>query len=133
MLRRFTTYAGLALMLSGCESPPPAFDPAPESYTASRAMIEGVAGERTIASVDSTFFGRNLPMLGRTFVSADYGDRRPVAVLSHGFWVERFGERPEVIGSHLEVAGVARTVVGVMPGGVDVPEAVALWIPREGT
>lgn len=131
MWNRTVMGAGLALFLTACESGP-AFSPAPESYITSRVMIEGVAEERTIASVDSTFFGRNRPLLGRDFVSQEYGEDSPVAILSHGFWVEELGEQPQVIGSSLEVEGVVRTIVGIMPGGVDVPPGVALWIPRQG-
>jgi hypothetical protein len=43
--------------------------------------------------------------------------------------MERFDGRPEVIGSTLEVEGVSRTVIGIMPQGVDVPDDVVLWIP----
>lgn len=132
MRNRIVMYVGVALILTACDSGP-AFSPAPGSYNASRVTIEGVAEERTIASVDSTFFGRNRPLLGRDFISQEYGGDRPVAILSHAFWVEELGEQPEVIGSSLEVKGVVRTIVGIMPGGVDVPPGVALWIPREGT
>lgn len=131
MLKRVTTCVGMVLILASCGSPSPGFSPGPESYSESQVMIEGVAEERTIASVDSTFFGRNQPMLGRGFTSREYGAEAAVAILSHGFWVEQFGERPDVIGSQLEVGGEVRTVVGIMPRGVNVPEDVALWIPRE--
>lgn len=128
---RFIRWAAAALILSACAERP-AFSPAPESYSESRAVVEGQREERIIASVDSTFFGRNRPMLGRDFISQDYEGERPVAILSHAFWVEAFGERPEVIGSRVEVGGVVRTIVGIMPRGVEVPANVALWIPREG-
>lgn len=131
MLKGVTTCAGMVLFLASCESPSPGFSPGPESYSESQVMIEGVADERTIASVDSTFFSLNQPMLGRDFVSQEYGSEAAVAILSYGFWVEHSGERPDVIGSHLEIGGEVRTVVGIMPQGVDVPEDVALWIPRE--
>jgi hypothetical protein len=120
--------AVLLLSFAACADPP-GFSPAPESYRASAVSIDGVTGERTIARVDSTFFGRNLPMLGRVFISQDYENANPVAILSHHFWMERFDGRPEVIGSTLEVAGVSRTVIGIMPQGVDVPDDVVLWIP----
>lgn len=131
MSRRFPIYAVMALLAAACESPP-AFTPPAGSYGTSQATIEGVAGQRTIASVDSTFFGRNRPLLGRLFIAREYSGDGPVTVLSHAFWAERFGEDPSVIGTELEVDGVARTVLGIMPEGVDVPPGVALWIPRGG-
>jgi hypothetical protein len=106
------------------------FSPDPGTYTESSAAIEGVEGQRAIASIDSTFFGRNMPMLGRMFSAQEHAAGSPVAILSNTFWMERFGGRPDVIGSEIEVGGEVRRIVGVMPGGVDVPSGVALWIPR---
>lgn len=136
--KRIIALAGLLLLLVlvgwGCGSPDdePAFSPAPESFTEAQVMIAGVGEERTIARVDSTFFGMHAPLLGRDFVPQDYEGRTPVALLSHPFWEERFEARPEIIGTHLVVGGVERTIVGVMPAGVDVPAGVALWIPGDG-
>lgn len=131
MSRRLMVYAGVALVVAGCKTAP-VFTPPAGSYTGLPATIEGVTGQRTIASVDSTFFGSNRPLLGRLFLSREYSGDGPVAVLSHAFWVERFGGNPAVVGTDVEVDGVARTLVGIMPEGVDVPRGVALWIPRGG-
>lgn len=127
-MKRIVTYAGVIVLATACEGPS-GFSPPAESYSASQATVEGVRGQRTVARVDSTFFGRNRPMLGRDFGETEYGDDAPVAMLSHAFWTERFDGSPEVIGSKLVVDGEERTVVGVMPRGVDVPPAVALWLP----
>lgn len=58
--------------------------------------------------------------LGRTFAP---GEERAgsdgVVVLSHGFWQDRFGGSPEAIGSSLHLRGMDRTVIGVMPSGLD--------------
>lgn len=123
----------LALLLAaGCESPPPPFQPPADSYEASTAPIDGIADPATIARVDSTFFGDYQPMLGRRMVRQEFGgEGSPVAILSHPFWTEHMDERPDAIGETLEVGGQARTIVGVMPPGLDVPEGVDLWIPRE--
>ena len=54
--------------------------------------------------------------LGRTLTPED--DRAgapPVAVLSYGYWMRRFGGDPQVIGTLLRVNTVAVTVVGVAP------------------
>lgn len=131
MSRRLLIYAGVALLAAGCVRAA-AFTPPAGSYGTSQVTIEDVAGQRTIARVDATFFGSHQPWLGRLFIPREYSGDQPVAVLSHPFWVERFGESPSVLGTELEVDGVARTVVGVMPEAVDVPRDVALWIPRGG-
>jgi putative ABC transport system permease protein len=54
--------------------------------------------------------------LGRTLVPDDErGSGRHVAVLTHGFWMRRFGGAPEVLGSTLSLNGDAYTIVGVLP------------------
>ena len=129
MSSRIAGYLLVGVSLTACVSEP-AFNPPPEAYAASQAMIDGSASPQTIAAVDSTFFGSNLPLLGRKYIAREFdGNGQPVAILSHSFWSDHFNSRPDVIGSELEVDGILRLVVGVMPRGVDVPQGVALWIP----
>src|SRR6185503_20640417 len=45
-----------------------------------------------------------------------------VAVLSHTFWSERYGERPDVLGSRIQIGTGIYTVIGVAPRGF-----VGLW------
>jgi hypothetical protein len=107
------------------------FEPPSDSYMTQTAQVEGDPTARVIASIDSTFFGGTAPLLGRSFVRDDYtvqGDH--VALISFAFWHERFAARPDVIGTRLQVDGVPRVVVGILPQSIDVPEEVALWIPR---
>lgn len=130
MSNRFAMCLLVGAPLFAC-SGEPAFNPPPETYVESRVTIDGAASPRTIAAVDSTFFGLNRPLLGRSYIAEEFGaDSRPVAILSHAFWEDNFDSRPDIIGSELEVDGILRTVVGIMPEGVDVPPGVALWIPR---
>ncbi len=57
------------------------------------------------------------PALGRTFRRGeDAQGAEPVAVLSHGLWQE-LGSDPGIVGKPLQLGGIARTVVGVMPRG----------------
>ncbi len=53
----------------------------------------------------------------------------PVALLSHGLWRRSFGADRGVIGRNIQVNGMPRTIVGVMPPGFDYPEKVDLWMP----
>lgn len=108
----------------------PGFQAPPGSFTESNARVGADAAELTVASVDSTFFGAAAPLLGRAFAREDYGGQTRVAIVSHGFWSERLGARPDVIGTDIQVDGEPRTIVGVMPAGVDEPTGVALWLPR---
>jgi predicted permease len=69
--------------------------------------------------------------LGRTF---DAAEDRPggaqVVMLSHGFWQERFGGDPEVVGKTVRVDGAPRMVVGVMPERFIFPSPdTRLWVP----
>ncbi|NOT09787.1 MAG: ABC transporter permease [Gemmatimonadales bacterium] len=67
--------------------------------------------------------------LGRSFRT---GDGIPggelVVVLSDGLWRRRFGGDPAVIGRQVNVAGLPRTVIGIMPSGVRFPDAPLDWL-----
>jgi predicted permease len=55
-------------------------------------------------------------LVGRTFTSDD--DRPgapPVAVISHGYWMRRFGGDPKAIGTVMQIANVHVEVVGITP------------------
>jgi predicted permease len=53
----------------------------------------------------------------------------PVAMLSHALWRSAFGGRP-LIGDSIDVDGIRRTVVGIMPAGFDVmDERVEIYVP----
>ena len=80
------------------------------------------------------------PALGRTFravpgaggIEAD--EEGAVAILSHGYWVRRFGEDPEVIGRTVSIGGHPFTIVGVAPRGyegltLDRGRPPEVWIP----
>jgi predicted permease len=59
------------------------------------------------------------PIAGRGFVEADERETLPqVVILGRGFWQQRFGGSPTVIGRTLRLDGNSVTVAGVMP---DVP------------
>ena len=68
---------------------------------------------------------------GRTFTAAeDKPGSDGVAVLSHAFWRTRFGGDEGVIGSTVQLDGVPRTVIGVMPPPFRFPGSdVQLWMP----
>ena len=56
------------------------------------------------------------PILGRTPTPDDARpDAPPVVVLGYRFWQRQFGADPGVLGRHLLLNGIDRTVIGVMP------------------
>lgn len=128
MVDRAVVSVCVLMMATACGGSPD-FSPPPETYTASRAAVEGVEAQLTIARVDSTFFGIVMPMLGRRFLPREHEEGSAVVILSNPFWLDHLGGRPDVIGSELEVGGRVRRIVGIMPAGVDAPAGVALWIP----
>src|SRR5919112_1375032 len=74
------------------------------------------------------------PALGRALTPED--DRAPlaspVAVLSHGGWVRRFGADPSVVGKDILLNGHPFRVVGVMPEGFSGAEVIytpEVWLP----
>jgi len=70
------------------------------------------------------------PVLGRDFTPED--DQRagpPVVMLAHGLWTRRYGGDRAVLGRQVKVNGVASTVIGVMPEGMQFPFNNELWVP----
>ncbi len=87
-----------------------------------------------IAEVSAALFNvlRVRPVLGRTF-NADENTpgRTNVVVLSYGLWQQRFGGDPSVIGRRIQLDGVSREVIGVMPQGFSHPAERQAWLPLE--
>ena len=62
------------------------------------------------------------------------GAENTVAVVSHAVWQERFGARPDVIGTAVVIQSVPFTIIGVAPAGFDgleVGRRNDIWIPVE--
>src|SRR5215470_14837436 len=100
---------------------------AASSYTSSiPTAVEGSGGSvgaapAEVELVSGSYFsvlGVNL-ILGRAFGSEvdNLRDANPVAVISYGFWQERFAGEREVIGGKLRVLKTTYTVIGVTPAG----------------
>jgi len=71
------------------------------------------------------------PARGRAVQAADEKPgAEPVVILSDALWRRRFGGDPAALGSTLQVDGVGRRVVGIMPESFHFPDAeVELWVP----
>ncbi|HYN09978.1 MAG TPA: ABC transporter permease [Vicinamibacterales bacterium] len=76
------------------------------------------------------------PLAGRHFSDAEATATPTVAILSYGLWQRRFGGE-SVVGRSIQVNGVAREVIGVMPRDfqlptdyvVDAEEPTQIWLP----
>lgn len=74
-----------------------------------------------------------LPVVGRLpSPEEDLPGGSPVALISHGLWVDRYGSDPDIVGSTIELNGRSREVVGVMPPDYDFPRRETdVWIPLQ--
>ncbi|HKH49302.1 MAG TPA: ABC transporter permease [Thermoanaerobaculia bacterium] len=72
------------------------------------------------------------PVLGRTFTADEQKPGGPnVALLSYGFWRQRFGGDRSIVGRSLELEGVPTTIVGVLPDVLRFPFGdIQVWLPR---
>ncbi len=95
----------------------------------------GADAESNVAGADSSdrVFGADVmanafdtlgihPALG-AFFTRDEGvaGRDAVVVLSYGYWQQRFGQNPDVIGQTVRIDGISRRIIGVIPAGVRFP------------
>jgi putative ABC transport system permease protein len=71
------------------------------------------------------------PALGQVFtVENEDPGKDLVVVLSNGLWKSRFGSDQGIIGQSVNMNGVNRTVIGVMPASFSFPEKTTqFWIP----
>ena len=74
------------------------------------------------------------PILGRPLMPADDAapGQGPVAVISEGYWAERFGRSSSVLGKTISVNGVPVTIVGVSPArftGLQMGQETRIFVP----
>ena len=106
-------------------------------YPTHLTMSAGDHSERVAGELVSGNFFEVLGVgarLGRTLTPADdlKPGAHPVAVLSHDFWVRRFGSDPAVPGRAIRINGNAFTIVGVAQagfGGVQIGIVPAIYLP----
>ncbi len=101
-------------------------------------MTGGGAPERlrvTRATPSLASVLRVTPELGRWFTEAEgESGAAPVAVLSHGLWVRRFGRDRSVVGRAVPLDGVPTEIVGVMPAAFSFPDQrTELWTTAQST
>lgn len=71
------------------------------------------------------------PALGRDLRREDdIPDGPRVAVVSYGFWTERLGRDPDVLGRSITLGGEPWEIVGVAPDGFGFPNQAQVWLPR---
>ncbi|HVZ20990.1 MAG TPA: ABC transporter permease, partial [Vicinamibacterales bacterium] len=84
------------------------------------------------AYVSASFFKmlRVAPVIGRDFGPEDDGPGGPpVVMLGNSLWKQRYGGDRAVLGRVIRLNGVAATVIGVMPDGMQFPNNDEIWLP----
>src|ERR1043166_3972397 len=71
---------------------------------------------------------------GRVLQTADFPVDAPrAAVISDRLWRTQFGADSTVVGRVVEIAGIKRPIVGILPPGVRWPLDADLWVPMRFT
>ena len=98
--------------------------------------IDGGTERATASIVTGNYFDvlGIRPVKGRLLSEADDRTRsgHPVVVLSYGFWVQRLGMRPEIVGQDVRIGGHPFTVIGIAEkrfNGLEVGGTVDLFVP----
>jgi predicted permease len=71
--------------------------------------------------------------MGRTFrPGEDLSGRNSFVILSYGLWQRRFAGDPSIVGHSIDLEGVNREIIGVMPAGFRFPSRQTdVWIPLD--
>src|SRR3954466_6761867 len=117
-LERAHTFDGLALYVA-----------TNELTLTGQGNPERIRVSRTSSSLASVL--RVRPAIGRWFNEREMAPgAAPAAVLSHGLWVRRFGQDPNVIWRPIPLDGIPTVVVGVMPASFAFPDTrIDVWVP----
>jgi predicted permease len=73
-----------------------------------------------------------VPLLGRALTATD-GEpgAEPVVVLRESVWRRRYGGSPSILGESIQLSGMTRTVVGVLPDTFKFPTEGEIWVPLD--
>jgi predicted permease len=103
-----------------------------------QVRVEGTAEseQSSVSLVSGAYFsvlGVNAA-LGRTFTEEadNIGDADPVAVISYGYWKDRFALDPAVVGRKLRLRQITFDIIGVAPpdfSGETVGRSPDVWVP----
>ncbi len=95
-------------------------------------LNEGEPDRVDTAVVSANFFEMLgiKPAIGRTFVETDDDlGVEPVLLLSHEYWIEKFGGDKNVVGKIVQMNDHAHTIVGVLPAFPQYPRDNDVYMP----
>ena len=112
----------------------PAFADVAAYSSEGRMTLTGDGPPRIVhgVSVTGTFFSvlGVRPRVGRAFREEETWESAPIAIISDRLWREDFGSDPAVLERTIELEGVRRQIVGVMPASFSFPSATTdAWMP----
>ena len=89
-------------------------------FTGTRASVTGRGDPEALPVLQVTEgvlpATRSAPLAGRVFAEEDMDpDGTATIMLAEGYWRSRFGGDPDVVGQTLDVNGLTREIIGVMP------------------
>ncbi len=103
----------------------PEFTSATVTATGEPERVEvGVVGDNffTLLGVEAR--------MGRVFGPGDAEGESEIAVISEGYWKDRFGSDPDVVGRTITIGGEEAVIVGVAPSNLELPlRQTRVWQP----
>ena len=73
-----------------------------------------------------------VPMIGRVLTVEDGAPgAAPVVLVRESLWRRRFGGSPSIVGESIQLSGLTRTVVGVLPDTFKFPSSGEIWVPLD--
>ena len=70
------------------------------------------------------------PIAGRGFLDQEFARGVNIALLGHGLWTRAFGADPAIVGKVVQLGGVSREIVGIMPEGLTIlNRPIDVWLP----
>jgi predicted permease len=105
-------------------------------YASAGSTVTGLAEPDVVPSISVTYGTLQAlgvpPKFGRWFSQMDDTPGSPeTVILTYGYWQRRFGGDPSVVGRTLTIDTQPRTVIGVMPAGVDFRNNPDLILPLQ--
>ncbi|MEZ5418091.1 MAG: ADOP family duplicated permease [Vicinamibacterales bacterium] len=102
-----------------------------DAYEAAVVLADGSPAVLLEASIGHGFLevlGVS-PALGRAFTFEEHRDGLPVVMISHALWQARLGGDTAVLTRSLELGGLRRRIVGVLPPGIGYPGGAEFVVP----
>lgn len=106
----------------------------PAGIVSSERALGGTSDPESVSTAAVSFDFFSLlgvaPLHGRAFTEAEDVAGAAVAIISHRLWQNRFGGRPDIVGTRIEIDRTLHEIVGVMPASFEPAYVPAeIWTP----